>query len=173
AKAEPESGRGIAGLPTPHVGRAQEVEKLQSSLLSLCAGHGQIVTIMGDAGIGKTRLLEEVKAIICTAEGENKANAISPASIRWLEGRALSYGGSLSYWTITQLLLADLGLSNGAPQVEIVVALRRRAKELFGEDRADEAHPPLRVMIRTIRIEQIIFFGLNVQSGRFNRSMSH
>jgi class 3 adenylate cyclase/ribosomal protein L40E len=54
AKAEPESGRGLAGLPMPHVGRAQEVEKLQSSLLSLCAGHGQIVTVMGDAGIGKT-----------------------------------------------------------------------------------------------------------------------
>ena len=41
-KAEPKSGRGIEGLPTPHVGRAQEVEKLQSSLLSLCDGHGPV-----------------------------------------------------------------------------------------------------------------------------------
>jgi len=142
-KAEPETGRGLAGLPTPHVGRAQEVEKLQSSLLSLCDGHGQIVTVMGDAGIGKTRLLEEVKAITCIAEGDNKATSISPASIRWLEGRALSYGGSLSYWTITQLLLADLGLSDGAPQVEIIVALRRRVKELFGEEKTDEVLPYL------------------------------
>ena len=86
-KAEPETGRGIAGLPTPHVGREEEVEKLQSALLALCAGHGQIVTVMGDAGIGKTRLLEEVKAITCEAEGDNKAASISPASIRWLEGR--------------------------------------------------------------------------------------
>ena len=142
-RAEPESGRGIEGLPTPHVGRAQEVEKLQSSLLALCAGHGQIVTVIGDAGIGKTRLLEEVKAIICEADRDNKATKISPTSIRWLEGRALSYGGSLSYWTITQLLLADLGLSNGAPQVEIIVALRRRVKELFGEERADDSLPYL------------------------------
>jgi len=116
-KAEPESGRGIEGLPTPHVGRAQEVEKLQSALLALCDGHGQIVTVIGDAGIGKTRLLEEVKAITCEDDGENEATPIPPASIRWLEGRALSYGGSLSYWAITQLLLADLGLSDGAPQV--------------------------------------------------------
>jgi len=143
AKAEPESGRGIEGLPTPHVGRAQEVEKLQSSLLALCDGHGQIVTVIGDAGIGKTRLLEEVKAITCEAEGDNKATSIAPSSIRWLEGRALSYGGSLSFWTITQLLLADLGLSDGAPQVEIIVALRRRVKELFGEEKIDEALPYL------------------------------
>ncbi len=142
-KADPETGRGLAGLPTPHVGRAGEVEKLQSSLLSLCAGHGQIVTVMGDAGIGNTRLLEEVKAITGEAEGDREAAPISPASIRWLEGRALSYGGSLSYWTITHLLLADLGLSDGAPQVEIKVALRRRAKELFGEEKTDEAPPYL------------------------------
>jgi ABC-type oligopeptide transport system substrate-binding subunit/class 3 adenylate cyclase len=142
-KAEPETGRGLEGLPTPYVGRTQEVEKLQSSLLSLCAGHGQIVTVMGDAGIGKTRLLDEVKDITCEDCGEDQTTSISPASIRWLEGRALSYGGSLSYWTITQLLLADLGLSDGAPQVEIIVALRRRVKELFGEEKADEVLPYL------------------------------
>ena len=117
------------------------MEKLQSSLLALCDGHGQIVTVMGDAGIGKTRLLEEVKAITCEDDGDRQTTPISPASIRWLEGRALSYGGSLAYWTITQLLLADLGLSDGAPQVEIIVALRRRVKELFGEERADEVLP--------------------------------
>ena len=142
-KAEPETGRGIEGLPTPYVGRVQEVEKLRSSLLALSDGHGQIVTLMGEAGIGKTRLLEEVKAIIHKDEGDRQTTPISPSSIRWLEGRALSYGGSLSYWTITQLLLADLGLSNGAPQVEIKVEMRRRAKELFGEERADEVLPYL------------------------------
>ncbi|MCJ7825783.1 MAG: ABC transporter substrate-binding protein, partial [Anaerolineales bacterium] len=142
-KAEPETGRGIDGLPTPDVGRAQEVEKLQSSLLALCAGQGQIVTVIGDAGIGKTRLLEEVKAIICEDNGDRQAKPISPSSIRWLEGRALSYGGSLAYWTITQLLLADLGLSDGAPQVEIKVALRRRAKDLFSEEKIDDALPYL------------------------------
>ncbi len=143
SKAEPETGRGIEGLPTPHVGRAGEVEKLQSSLLSLCAGHGQIVTVIGDAGIGKTRLLEEVKAVTCEDCDDDQTTSISPTSIRWLEGRALSYGGSLSYWTISQLLLADLGLSDGAPQVEIIVALRRRVKELFGEEKAGEAFPYL------------------------------
>jgi ABC-type oligopeptide transport system substrate-binding subunit/class 3 adenylate cyclase len=142
-KAEPETGRGIEGLPNPYVGRAQEVQKLQSALLALCDGYGRIVTVIGDAGIGKTRLLEEVKAATCKAETDYEATPISPSSIRWLEGRALSYGESLSYWTITQLLLDDLGLSDGAPQVEIIVALRRRVKELFGEKQADEVLPYL------------------------------
>jgi ABC-type oligopeptide transport system substrate-binding subunit/class 3 adenylate cyclase len=142
-KAEPEPRRGIEGLPSPYVGRAQEVEKLQSTLLALCDGHGQIVIVMGDAGIGKTRLLEEVKTATYEAEGETKAALVSPSSIRWLEGRAPSYGGSLSYWIITQLLLDDLGLFDGTSQVEIIVALRRRAKELFGEEKADEVLPYL------------------------------
>jgi predicted ATPase len=62
---------------------------------------------------------------------------IPPSELRWLEGRALSYGGSLSFWTITQLLLADLGLSSGAPEVKIRVALRQRVKALFGEGDAE------------------------------------
>jgi class 3 adenylate cyclase len=143
AKEEPETGRGIEGLPTPYVGREREIEKLQSSLLALRGGHGQIVTVIGDAGIGKTRHLEEVMAIVHEDEGGRQTTPISPSPIRWLEGRALSYGGSLSYWTITQLLLADLGLSDGAPQVEIKVAMRRRAKELFSEERANEVLPYL------------------------------
>ncbi|NIM94557.1 MAG: AAA family ATPase [Anaerolineales bacterium] len=142
-KAEPETGRGIEGYPTTYVGRAQEVEELQSALFALCGGHGQIVTVMGDAGIGKTRTVEEVKAITCEEQGDRETTLISPSSIRWLEGRSLSYGGSLSHWTITQLLLDDLGLSDGAPRVEIKVALRRRVLALFGEDKADEVLPYL------------------------------
>jgi ABC-type oligopeptide transport system substrate-binding subunit/class 3 adenylate cyclase len=140
-KTEPETGRGLEGFPTPFVGRAQEMDKLQSALLALCAGHGQIVVVLGDAGIGKTRLVEKVKAIACEAEMDQETLPISPTSIRWLEGRALSYGGSLSYWTITQLLLADLGLSDGAPQVKIRVALRQRVRKLFGEETTDQALP--------------------------------
>nr|NIM93758.1 AAA family ATPase [Anaerolineales bacterium] len=142
-KAEPETGRGIEGYPTAYVGRAHEVEELQSALIALCGGHGQIVTMMGDAGIGKTRLLEEVKATTCGDESDLETTPISPSSIHWLEGRSLSYGGSLSYWTITQLFLADLGLSDGAPRVEIKVELRKRVHALFGDEKADEVLPYL------------------------------
>ncbi len=57
-------------------------------------------------------------------------------AIRWLEGRALSYGANLSYWPIIRLLQADLGLAEGDPAPKVRAALRRRVKDLFGETTA-------------------------------------
>ncbi len=123
-KAVPESARGIEGLRSPLVGRVVEFTALQEALSNLREGRGQIVFVMGEAGIGKTRLVEEARQ---TTDGE----------VRWLEGRALSYGSALSFWAITQLLLADLGLSDGDPEAKIKVALRHRVTDLFGEEIGD------------------------------------
>ena len=129
-KGTPSSGRGIEGLSSPLVGRDQELEMLRSALDRLVAGHGQIVAILGEAGIGKSRLVEEVR-------GEP-----SGTKLRWLEGRALSYGLTLSFWSINQLIKNDLGLSDVDPEAKITVTLRRRANVLFG-DRAVEVLPYL------------------------------
>jgi len=51
----------------------------------------------------------------------------------WIEGRALSYGQTLAFWSITQLLYNDLGLSDGDPEVRVQAALKRRLNDLFGE----------------------------------------
>jgi len=47
---------------TPLVGRAHELALLQASLARLAAGEGGIVTLSGEAGIGKTRVLHELAA---------------------------------------------------------------------------------------------------------------
>jgi len=133
ARGIPTLRRGIAAQAVPYIGRTQEVEKLQACLRALCAGQGGIVALLGEAGIGKSRLLEEVRAHISSDDENLDAASMPFSSIHWLEGRALSYGGSLSYWVITQLLLDDLGLSDGAPEVKIKVALRKRLAELQGE----------------------------------------
>jgi class 3 adenylate cyclase/tetratricopeptide (TPR) repeat protein len=142
-KTVPESGRGIEGQFSPLVGREQDLEKLQTSIKSLLAGRGQIVTVIGEAGIGKTRLLEEVRSRFSEQGYELETTQISPSSIRWLEGRSLSYGSSLPYWAITQLLLADLGLSEASSQVKIRVALQRRLKDLFDAEKILELMPYL------------------------------
>ena len=140
-KAEPGLARGIGGVRTPFVGREVELAQLEGILLDLCQGKGQIVALIGDTGIGKTRLLEEARKTTCE-EGSNERNLhFDPKSIRWLEGRALSYGGSLSFWMINQLLLADLGLSDGASQVKIKAALRKRLWDLFEEEKATRILP--------------------------------
>jgi hypothetical protein len=43
-------------------------------------------------------------------------------------------GSSLSFWPITQLILADLGLSDGDAEVKVKAALRRRVSDLLGDD---------------------------------------
>lgn len=123
-KTAPVSTRGIEGLRSPLVGRAGEFAALQDALSNLREGRGQIVFIMGEAGIGKTRLVDEARQ---TTDGE----------VRLLEARALSYGSALSFWAVTQLLMTDLGLSYGDPEAKIKVALRRRVIDLFGKEFGD------------------------------------
>ncbi len=137
-KAEPSSGRGIEGLRSPLVGRDSELEHLRLALDSLQQGLGQIVVVLGDAGIGKTRLVQEaMQQVVKTELGETPT---PPSSLRWLEGRSLSYGRALSFWPITQLILADLGLSDGDAEVKVKAALRRRVSDLLGDD-CDELLP--------------------------------
>ena len=114
-----------------YVGRESEIEDLRSAFENLCEGQGRFVALLGEAGIGKSRLFEESKVLDCQGDGGAQKDATSVPSIRWLEGRALSYGGSMPYWTITQLIYDDLGLSDGAPEMKIKVSLRKRMEELF------------------------------------------
>ncbi len=94
--------------------------------------------MLGDAGIGKTRLVQE--AVEQVAQTKREKSSAQALSLRWLEGRSLSYGSALSFWPITQLILADLGLSDGDAEVKIKAALRRRIRALLGDD-SDEFIP--------------------------------
>lgn len=118
-KASPERERGIEGLVSPLVGRSRELESLRTVLSDLAQGHGHIVSIIGEPGIGKSRLAEELR------------------SGHWLEGRSLSYGQALAFWTIGQLVRADLGVSDGDPEPKVRAALRKRVQELFHNYESD------------------------------------
>ncbi len=136
---EKESHRKAKYKASIFVGRESEKQQLQAALLDLCKGHGQIVTIIGEAGIGKSRLVEELRSFAARYDEINESDRdeillVKPASLRWLEGCSLSYGSSLSFWAITKLLLADLGLKEGAPEARVDLALRKRTKDLFAKD---------------------------------------
>jgi ABC-type oligopeptide transport system substrate-binding subunit/class 3 adenylate cyclase len=131
-KAAPERGRGFEELSSPLVGRDSELTALRSALEALQEGHGQIVAVIGEAGIGKSRLIEEARRLVAGEADDEKSNPV-----HWLEGRALSYGQSLSFWTITQLIQADLGLVDGDPEPRIRAALKRRTNALFGAQSAE------------------------------------
>jgi class 3 adenylate cyclase len=97
---------------TPFVGRTTELALLQRALEELSAGRGQGLLFVGETGIGKTRLLAELRGLA----GDR---------VTWLEGRCLSYGGPAS-WPFVEILRGWLGLEDGEP--DIAVRTKARAK---------------------------------------------
>ena len=90
---------GPAGQMTMFVGRNQELAVLQSRLTSAMAGHGQLVNIVGDAGIGKSRLLFEFR------------RRVAAQGIGYLSGRCVSYGSTIPYLPFLDLIRKGFGLS--------------------------------------------------------------
>ncbi|MCL7452606.1 MAG: AAA family ATPase, partial [Anaerolineae bacterium] len=113
--------RGIAGLGSPLVGRQAEFGALKEALSHLQAGRGGVVTIVGEAGIGKSRLVAELRGA---------THFQSALHLAWLEGRCLSYGSSLAYLLWLDILRGLLGvtLDDGPDAVRDV--LERRILDL-------------------------------------------
>ena len=97
--------RGIAGLDSPLVGRAGELEKLQLALHNLDHGNGGIVCLIGEAGLGKSRLIAEIMAIAGTMVQEKNS------ALRWFESSSLSYETSQPYALFQRLLRHMLGIT--------------------------------------------------------------
>ncbi len=94
------TGFGLRGRVTRFVGRRDELELLRSRLDSAVRGQGQAVGIVGDAGIGKSRLLFEFRK---TLEGR---------PLTYLEGHCLSYGRDIPYIPVLDILRAGCGITD-------------------------------------------------------------
>jgi ABC-type transport system substrate-binding protein len=86
----------------PFIGRQKESAALQRRLNLAVGGESQVVLVGGDAGIGKTRLLDEL---------ENLARA---RQIRVLHGRFLEQDRGLPYQGFLEIILEYFGLKDGA-----------------------------------------------------------
>ncbi len=83
---------GLGRRMATFVGRGQELELLQSRLERAMRGHGQAVGILGEAGIGKSRLLFEFR------------RALQDLRVTYLEGRCHSYGSAIPYLPVLDIL---------------------------------------------------------------------
>src|SRR5712692_1207436 len=77
---------------TPFVGRQQELEALHQALVRARTGHGQVVALVGEAGVGKSRLVYE-----CVHSHRTQ-------DWRVLESASVSYGKATPYFPVTDLL---------------------------------------------------------------------
>jgi predicted ATPase len=86
----------------PFVGRAREIDALASCLQTAAAGHGQLVAVVGEAGIGKTCIVEELLA----------RAGLPIERTSW--GRCPEDEGVPAYWPWTQALRGYVERAEGS-----------------------------------------------------------
>jgi class 3 adenylate cyclase len=126
--------RGVRGLRQVFVGRESELGLLQATYRRvLSERRPHVVTVMGDSGVGKTRLLRELWGWL---GGE------SPEPLR-RTGRCLPYGDGITYWPLGEILKEHLGLlETDSPETALTRLEPRRILGLtLGLDVAAELHP--------------------------------
>lgn len=102
-KREPEKPYGIDGLHAKLIGRDEELHLLQSVVARTLEGQGQIVTLVGEAGVGKSRLVRELR--------EQPLPGDRMPEICWLYGRCQELGGTAGYTPFLEILRGFFGLS--------------------------------------------------------------
>jgi len=91
-KSTPGQLRGLEGLSSPLVGRDTQLAMLKDRLKDLDQGKGSVVGVIGEAGLGKSTLIAELKK---SADGMR---------FNWLRGDSLSYTRSISYYPWRQAI---------------------------------------------------------------------
>src|SRR5262249_12894699 len=104
----PEKPYGVDGLQAALIGREKELTALREALAELLQGRGQMVSLIGEAGVGKSRLVAELKSDVQAfgrsgVQGERRPYSLTPerltarTAVLWLEGRCFELGMTASY----------------------------------------------------------------------------
>lgn len=118
AKSQPDKIRGLEGLTSPLVGREWECKVITKAIAATRLGRGAMVLVSGDAGVGKSRLLEEVRS------GGFE-------SFVWLEARCFASTKTLSYAPIVDLLRRQIQIADKQDIEEQQAALRHYITDNF------------------------------------------
>ena len=120
--------RGVAGLSAPMVGRDSELTLLRA-IVDRCESEGQphLVTVYGEAGVGKSRLVRELV--------ESAEQQLTPPLV--LRGRCLPYGDGVTYWPLAEILKGLAGVFDSDLAATVMAKLRAMGDSLPAGDGAD------------------------------------
>jgi tetratricopeptide (TPR) repeat protein len=111
---------------SPLIGRSEEFNRLHQ-LWELCKkGNGQVVFIVGEAGIGKSRLVFELH------------RALSAEKITWLEGRCTAYGRNMPFSPLIDLLKRNFRIDEEDSE-EIIIRKIDEGLSVLGEETKERA----------------------------------
>ncbi|HET7703542.1 MAG TPA: adenylate/guanylate cyclase domain-containing protein [Candidatus Limnocylindrales bacterium] len=143
AKAVPGRRRGLerVGIDSPMIGRSEHLETLGALHDVIRTGRGRIAFVVGEPGIGKSRLLAEFRNV---ASGEPGASSASTSvgggrTTTWLEAKCVSYGRNLPYHLVLDLVRSALDVPFGRPDDEARGLLDRNLEAILGTEAADTA----------------------------------
>ncbi len=109
--------RGLA----PFVGRTREMEFLMGLFERVNAGSGQALSILSEAGMGKSRLLYEFR------------KAMTGRDVTFLEGKCLSYSRRVAYHPITDIIRTAFDVREDEPGARIHDKVRAGLEEIGAE----------------------------------------
>jgi DNA-binding NtrC family response regulator/class 3 adenylate cyclase len=107
---------------TPFTGREKELDILKDCLSETKEGHGQIASIMGEPGIGKSRLLLEFR------------KSLSYENISWLEGRCTSFGRSIAYLPLIEIIKRNFQVADKSDNEQEIIRKIEEGVLLLGSD---------------------------------------
>lgn len=148
----------VSGASPPLIGRQDEVQKIQKCIEDLYDGRGQILMVVGDKGMGKMYLLNEVHQSYlhqealwkeCKPGGENnklEKPTSTPHIPKWIRGRCRSYDQSWTYSMWVDLLFNWLEAQQDESKEIVRDRLRTNSESLWGAGLA-EHYPYLAVFL--------------------------
>ena len=144
-------GAAVAKGLTRFVGRKNSMAALKEAYDGFLSGSGQVVGVVGEAGVGKSRLLLESRSQ--TLQGE----------YTYLEGRCLHFGGTMSYLPFLDILRSYFEIEDGDREF---VIKKKMAEKLAALDRKLASALPPMMELLSLKVEDEDFLNLGLQQRR-------
>jgi tetratricopeptide (TPR) repeat protein len=136
---------------TNFVGREKEMQILKAAFDKARAGSGQVAGIVGEAGLGKSRLLLEL------------SNSLPDRDVVFLEGRCFQHGGSVAYLPFLDILKAFFDFQEDDSEIEKNESLQK--KILQRDESLLEILPPIQDVL-SLKVDDEAYQKLEPQQKR-------
>ncbi|MFP3883042.1 MAG: ATP-binding protein [Actinomycetota bacterium] len=124
-----ERRRGLPGITSPMVGRDQELATLDRLTRLACAGTGRVAAILGEPGVGKSRLVSE----LARRTGE-------PGEATWAVGTCVPFDDEMPYHLVASLLRSLVGVGPGESADVVAKAVDELVAEIGIPEHSDTLH---------------------------------
>jgi class 3 adenylate cyclase/tetratricopeptide (TPR) repeat protein len=119
---EPTKTHRLSGMRAELIGRKTEMAQLQEAVANLNQGKGFIFSIVGDAGTGKSRLIEEFR------------RTLSLQDIQWREGHCYAYAQNIPYYPLIDLFSRAWQIEEGDSSETVRSKVESGIRHLLGNE---------------------------------------